>query len=92
MNGWLLDTNVLSELRKPKPNQKVVHFVKKQSLDSLYVSAVTFAEIRFGIEVVADPGRRLKLFDWLTHRVRPMFEGRVLRSGVRLFNPWVERP
>ncbi len=48
--GWLLDTNVLSELRRPQPNAKVVQFVSGQSLDLLYVSVVTFAEIRFGIE------------------------------------------
>ena len=46
MTGWLLDTNVLSELRRPKPERKVLEFVGGQPLDLLYVSAVTFAEIR----------------------------------------------
>ena len=46
MTAWLLDTNVLSELRKPKPNQEVVRFVSKQPLETLWVSSVTFAEIR----------------------------------------------
>ena len=50
MTSWLLDTNVLSELRRPKPHAHVVEFVAGQSLDLLYVSIVTFAEIRFGIE------------------------------------------
>ena len=78
MSGWLLDTNVLSELRRPKPNQKVVDFVAAQPLDLLFISIVTFAEIRFGIEAIADPVRRAELNDWLTHKVRPMFEERVL--------------
>ena len=55
MKGWLLDTNVLSELRRPRPEPKVLEFVAAQPLDLLHVSAVTLAEIRFGIELVADP-------------------------------------
>ena len=54
MTGWLLDTNILSELRRPKPNPKVVAFVATKPLDLLFVSIVTFAEIRFGIERVSD--------------------------------------
>ena len=78
MTGWLLDTNVLSELRRPKPERKVVEFVAAQPLELLYVSAVTFAEIRFGIELVGSAARRAELNDWLTHKVRPMFQQRVL--------------
>jgi predicted nucleic acid-binding protein len=78
VTGWLLDTNVLSELRRPKPDARVVEFVSAQSLDVLYVSVVTFAEIRFGIELVKDVSRRMELNDWLTHKLRPMFEDRVL--------------
>ena len=69
MTGWLLDTNVLSELRRPKPERKVLAFVAAQPLDLLYVSAVTLAEIRFGIELVADAGRRAELNDWFAHKV-----------------------
>jgi predicted nucleic acid-binding protein len=78
VTGWLLDTNILSELRRPKPEPKVVAFVAAKPLDLLYVSSVTFAEIRFGIERVADANRRAELNDWLKHAVRPMFEQRVL--------------
>ena len=75
MTGWLLDTNVLSELRRVRPNAKVVAFIKARPLDILYISSVTLAEIRFGIELVAEPGRRAELTNWLTHRVLPK-EGR----------------
>jgi toxin FitB len=78
VTGWLLDTNILSELRRPKPELKVVGFVAKQSLESLHISVVTLAEIRFGIEVLPDVTRRSELNDWLAHKVRPMFEQRVL--------------
>ena len=50
MTGWLLDTHILSELRRPRPEPKVVAFVGTQPLDSLYISALAFAEIRFAIE------------------------------------------
>ncbi|MCU1246574.1 MAG: VapC toxin family domain ribonuclease [Acidobacteria bacterium] len=88
MTGWLLDTNVLSELRRPKPEPKVVQFVAAQSLDHLYVSVVTFAEIRFGIELVKDAARRMELNDWLTHKLRPMFEERVLEITEAIMLKW----
>ena len=88
MTGWLLDTNVLSELRRPKPNARVVAFVAGQSLDLLHVSAVTFAEIRFGIELVKDAGRRMELNEWLEHKLRPMFEHRVLEVTEDVMLKW----
>lgn len=78
MTGWLLDTNVLSELRRVKPEAKVVAFVAAQALDLLYLSTVTLAEIRFGIELIEHATRRAELGDWLAHKVRPIFEQRVL--------------
>jgi predicted nucleic acid-binding protein len=50
VTSWLLDTNIVSELRRPIPKRKVVAFITAQPLDRLYVSTVTLAEIRFGIE------------------------------------------
>ena len=88
MTGWLLDTNILSELRRPRPERKVLAFVAAQPLELLYVSAVTFAEIRFGIELVIDAGRRAELNDWLAHKVRPMFEQRVLAITEDIMFKW----
>lgn len=88
MTGWLLDTNVLSELRRPKPNPKVAAFVASKPLDLLYVSTVTFAEIRFGIELIPDAARRAELHDWLTHRLRPMFERRALPVSEDVMLKW----
>lgn len=88
MKGWLLDTNILSELRKPKPEPKVVAFVNAQSLDGLYLSAVTFAEIRFGIELVADVHKRAALGDWLNLQLRPMFESRTLSVSEDIMFKW----
>ena len=88
MKGWLLDTNVLSELRRPKPEPKVVAFVTAQPLDRLYVSTVTLAEIRFGIELVGDATKRAELGDWLAHKLRPMFERRVLPLSEDVIVKW----
>jgi predicted nucleic acid-binding protein len=88
VKGWLLDTNILSELRKPNPEPKVVAFVQSQPMDLLFVSAVTFAEIRFGIESVPDLTRRTELNGWLTHKIRPMFEGRVLPITEEIMVKW----
>jgi predicted nucleic acid-binding protein len=88
LTGWLLDTNILSELRRSKPERKVLAFVTAQPLELLHVSAVTFAEIRFGIELVTDAGRRAELNDWLAHRVRPMFEQRVLAITEDIMFKW----
>jgi hypothetical protein len=76
--AWLLDTNILSELRRPKPEPKVLGFIETLPLDEVHVSVVTLAELRFGIEIAADAARRADLNDWLTNIIRPMFEQRVL--------------
>ncbi len=88
MTRWLLDTNILSELRRPKPEPKVLEFIGSQSLDLLFVSAVTFAEIRFGIELVPDASRRTELNTWLTHKMRPMFDQRILQVSEEIMLKW----
>lgn len=88
MSSWLLDTNVLSELRRSRPDAKVLQFVTGQKLDVLYVSVITFAEIRFGIELLDDASRRMDLNDWLTNKLRPMFEDRVLSLTEDIMLKW----
>jgi predicted nucleic acid-binding protein len=88
VSGWLLDTNVISELRRPRPSARVRSFIAGQPLDDLFVSTVTFAEIRYGIETVGDPVRRAELHDWLMHKVRPMFDQRVLEVSEDVMFMW----
>jgi predicted nucleic acid-binding protein len=86
--GYLLDTNVISEIRRPRPHPDVVDFVARQALDDLYLSVVSLAEIRFGIEQVTDAARRRDLQQWLTHSLRPMFEGRLLPVSEEVMLTW----
>lgn len=88
MTGWLLDTNILSELRRPRPEPKVVAFIAARPLDLMFVSAVTLAEICFGIELVTDANRRSELQEWLTHKVRPLFDQRVLPITEDIMFKW----
>lgn len=88
MTGWLLDTNILSELRRARPEPRVLTFVAAQPLELLFVSTVTFAEIRFGIELAPDPARRAELQAWLAQKLRPMFEDRVLAISEDVMLHW----
>jgi toxin FitB len=88
MTSWLLDTNILSELRRPRPEPMVVNFIAARPPKKLYISSVTLAEIRFGIELVADAGKRSELSDWLAHKMRPMFQQRILQVTEDVMFKW----
>ncbi|EIC20696.1 type II toxin-antitoxin system VapC family toxin [Thiorhodovibrio frisius] len=88
MTGWMLDTNVLSELRRPRPAQKVIAFIRGLPLSQLFVSEVTFAEIRFGIEQLGDLKRRAEIRLWLQNQLRPMFQNRVLPISEDVLVQW----
>jgi predicted nucleic acid-binding protein len=86
---WLLDTNILSELRRLKPEPKVLTFLARHALDDLYLSTVTLVELRFGIELLSDDGhRRDELNKWLMDYIRPMFEQRVLPITEEVMFRW----
>ena len=69
---WLLDTNILSEIRKPRPEPKVLAFIAGTPLDELYISSVTLAELRFGIELLSHGTQRADLTRWLTQTIQPI--------------------
>ena len=86
--AWLLDTNILSERRKPRPEPKVTAFYDAQPLNALYISVVSIAEIRFGIELQQDVTRRSELNEWLTLTLRPAFAGRILPVTEDILLKW----
>lgn len=94
MNGWLLDTNIISELRKTDCNPAVRTWSEQQPPQSFYLSTVTLAEIRFGIEKVQDEGFRQELVDWLEGTLRPWFSDRLLavtEDVILMWRQMVER-
>jgi hypothetical protein len=86
--AWLLDTNVLSEIRRPRPEQRVVQFLSQIPEEDLFVSVVTLAEFRFGIELIEEAARRSRLILWLNETVRPMFAGRVMGLDEEVLLRW----
>lgn len=87
-SGWLLDTNVLSELRRPRPEQKVVRFVQRCPPSTLFISTVTLAEIRFGVDLVAKPEYRDELHHWLETNVRQKFVNGTLPISEDILYRW----
>ena len=75
MSAVLLDTNVLSELVRPKPDAKVVSFVRAQT--DPYISALTLHELTYGAERAPQPARRAKLIAWVSS-LRAQFAGRIV--------------
>jgi predicted nucleic acid-binding protein len=88
VSGWLLDTNVLSELRRRRLKPRVIAFVTSHALDSLHVSEVSLAEIRFGLELVDNALKRRELVKWLEDRVRPLFRQRTLPVSEDVLLRW----
>ena len=88
MNGWLLDTNVVSELRRRKPDRGVKAWADAQDPEHLHLSTVTLAEIRYGIERQPDAGFRTELETWLDHELRPWFAGRILPLSEDVILEW----
>ncbi|MBV1694063.1 MAG: PIN domain-containing protein [Hyphomicrobiales bacterium] len=88
MRGWLIDINVVSELRRARPAQKVRAFVAAQPGDAVFTSDVMFAEVRFGIEQIAEPARRADLVQWLDRTLRPLFAGRIVAVTEEVLLRW----
>lgn len=89
MKGWLLDTNVVSEVRKPHADVHVVAWVEKQPLDHLFLSSIVLAEIRFGIELLPiGSARRAELEPWVRGPLRDWFAGRILEVTEEVILTW----
>lgn len=88
MSGWLLDTNVISELRKANCDPAVRIWADAQAPQTLYLSRVTIAEIRSGTERVADPVFRAELVTWLDDTLWPWFAERILDIDEDVLVTW----
>jgi predicted nucleic acid-binding protein len=76
--SFLLDTNVVSDSTKPRPNPGLAAWLATVDEDSVFLSVVTLTELRYGIERMAEGRRRKRLDDWLQQDLAERFEGRIL--------------
>jgi toxin FitB len=86
--SYLLDTCVLSEVVKPTPNAKVVAWIDSVPADALHVSALTFGEIRKGIEALPVGRRRERIATWLEVDLPAWFDDRVLPIDAPVADRW----
>lgn len=86
--SYLIDTNVLSELRRNAPDPSVVSWFQKRPSASLYLSVLTLGEIRKGIEMLSDGRRQLALRDWLDVDLPTFFTGRILAVDGAVADQW----
>ena len=85
---YLLDTCVLAELVKPRPDSNVVNWLKLQDENRLYISVLTLGEISKGIEKLKDSVRKRKLHLWVENDLRERFRGRILPINEQVAMIW----
>lgn len=88
MSGFLLDTNVISELIKPKPQPNVVRWVREADEDALFLSVLTLAEIRKGISLLPQSTRKSRLETWLEKDLPDRFSDRILPVTEQIADRW----
>lgn len=86
----LLDTNVISETQRQEPNARVLDWIDAQALETLYLSAITVAELRAGIALMPAGKRRDSLHKNLEKRLLPMFANRVLPFDMACTKAYAE--
>ncbi len=87
---YLLDTCVISEVIKQKPNKKVILWLQKQEEENLHLSVLTFGEIEKGIEKSANEDRKKRLRLWVEEDLKQRFGGRILPIDMQVASRWGE--
>jgi predicted nucleic acid-binding protein len=88
VSGFLLDTNVISELVKPTPDSRVTRWIDAARESLLYLSVLTLGEIRKGIALLPDASRRGSLETWLDHELVLRFADRILAIDQAVADRW----
>jgi predicted nucleic acid-binding protein len=88
MKGFLVDTNIPSEMTRPCPEQRVVQWLEDASDDLLYISVITLGEVLKGIAALPESRHRRKLQKWLNETLRPWFHGRILPVNESIAERW----
>jgi toxin FitB len=85
---FLLDTNVVSEVTRPKPDARVMAWLAAADEDRLYLSVATLAEINRGVDLLPAGKKQRVLRDWLINGLIPRFDGRILPVDVAVALHW----
>ena len=88
MSRYLLDTNIVSELVKSRPDTRVVAWIRASDEADLHLSVLTFAEIRYGIEKLTPGARRERLRRWMDADLADRFENRILEVNRAIAEVW----
>jgi predicted nucleic acid-binding protein len=88
VSGFLLDTNVISELVKPKPDSAVVEWIEATDEELLFLSVLTLGEIRKGIALLKDPARQVRLEAWVVGALPVRFANRILSIDKSVAERW----
>ena len=88
MSGFLLDTNIPSELIRSRPDPGVEKWVYAQDEQSLYLSVVSIGELRRGLVILPASKRRSELERWFENDLLPRFEGRILPVTRSIADRW----
>jgi predicted nucleic acid-binding protein len=88
--SFLLDTNVVSEWTKQRPDSGVISWLAEVEEDRVFLSVVTLAELRHGIDRLADSNRRRRLDAWLRNELALRFERRLLPIDQAVADRWGE--
>ena len=86
--SYLVDTNVISELVRPKPAKAVLAWFENIPSEALHISVLTLGEIRKGVEQMPDGARREKLRLWLEHELLDWFGTRILLVDIPVADRW----
>jgi toxin FitB len=88
VTGYLVDTNIPSELTRETPNARVATFLRSAGKESVFLSVMTIGEIRKGIEMLPVSQKRNTLQGWLDIDVRSWFAGRILPVTESIAELW----
>ena len=86
--SYLIDTNVLSELRKRQPDAQVVRWMAERPATTLYLSVLTLGELRKGVEGLMQEARKRRLLDWLEVELPAYFAGRIVSVDAAVADRW----
>jgi predicted nucleic acid-binding protein len=88
MRRWLLDTNVISETRRPRPSPAAIAWLESLDLEQICTSEMNIAELRYGAFEHKDKLLRSEISSWIDRSVKPWLDGRIFAIGENVLLSW----